>query len=140
MSFDSVREAVVTTFISEMAAAQPGIAIATENNKFDQPQGPWVSIAIVPGDSRRAEISSARRFFHYGVINVHCMVPQDQGTKRLNELTQSVFNILADRNWVLNSGGSLTTYCCKKKNRGLINGFLTYNLMAEFRQDERQLP
>jgi hypothetical protein len=137
MSFDSVREAVFATFQDEMAVAQPGVAICYENQKFDQPSGPWFYVAIVPGDSRRAEISSSRAFFHYGIVNVQIMVPQDTGTKRLNELTQAAFNILADRNWALTGGGSLTTYCCKKRNRGLQNGFLTYNLQAEFRHDER---
>lgn len=137
MSFDAVRAAAFDTINAELAPLVPGVPIHFENQKFNQPNGPWIYVAAIPGDSFRSEISSARRYRHFGVINVKVMVPQDAGTKKLNEVTQAAFTVLADRNWNLVGGGRMTTSCCKRRNQGLLNGFLTYNLQVEYRHDER---
>lgn len=138
MSFDAVRAAFFDTLKNELAGKIPGVLIHFENQKFDQPEGPWVSVSLVLGDSKRAEIASSRLFHHHGGVVVNCMVPQDTGTKRLHDITQAVFEVLADRNWSLpGEAGRLTTYCCKRRNRGLINGFQTYNIQTEFRHDAR---
>lgn len=136
MSFDSVRVAVTTTIQNELAPKAPDIPIHFENQKFKQPQGPWFYVAVIPGDGQRMEISSSRRYRHFGVINMQVMVPQDVGTKLLNELTNIAFTVLADRSWVLPGGGRMTTHCCKRRNRGLLNGFLTYSIQVEYRHDE----
>jgi hypothetical protein len=138
MSFDAVRQALATTFNSEFAAAHPGVLVAFENTKYTQPQGaPWVYFALVPGDSHRKEIASTKLFCHSGVVNIACMVPEDKGTKQLHEMSDTAFRILCDRNWTLpGDAGRLTTYGMKRRNRGLINGFHTFNVMCEYRHEE----
>jgi hypothetical protein len=136
MSFDAVREKIFDTFQSEFSAAQSGVEIAYQNRKFTQPAGlPWVYIAIVPGDSERKEISSSKLFCHYGVINVTVMVPEDSGTKKLTEMADATFTILADRNWALPGGARVTTYGIKTVDRGVVNGLYARNVMVEFRHE-----
>jgi hypothetical protein len=137
MSFDAVREALFGTFRSEFAFAHPGVLVAFENTKYSQPRNaPWVFVALVPGDSHRKEVSSNKLFCHYGVVNVACMVPEDTGTKSLQEMSETAFRILADRNFVLpGDAGRLTTYGMKRRNRGLISGYQTFNVLCEYRHE-----
>lgn len=137
MSFDAVRQTAYAVISSELAPRVPGIKICFENQKFDQPNDPWIYVALIPGDSQRMEVSSSRLYRHHGLINVQIMVPQDKGTKVLHDVTQAVFEVLADRQWNLPGAGRMTTYCCKRRNRGLLNGFLTYSIQTEYRHDER---
>lgn len=138
MSFDAVRQELFETFRSEFSGAHSGVLIAFENTKYTQPKGaPWVYVALVPGDSHRKEVSSSKLFAHCGVVNVACMVPEDHGTKQLQEMSETAFRILCDRNWVLpGDSGRLTTYGMKRRNRGLINGFFTFNVLCEYRHEE----
>lgn len=137
MSFDAVRQQLFSTLRSDFAGAHPGILMAFENTKYEQPRAaPWVYVALVPGDVHRKEIAATKLYCDYGVVNVACMVPEDQGTKLLQEMTETVFRSLFDRNWSLpGSAGRLTTYGLKRRNRGLINGFYTFNVLCEYRHE-----
>lgn len=137
MSFDAVRQALFATFTTEFSGEHPGVLIAYENTKYTQPKGAsWVYVALVPGDSHRKEVSSSKLFCHSGVVNVACMVPEDRGTKQLHEMSDTAFRILCDRNWTLpGDAGRLTTYGMKRRNRGLINGFFTFNVLCEYSHD-----
>jgi hypothetical protein len=130
---DVVRQQLETTIRSEFSAKHAGILIAFENTKYHQPKGePWIHVAIVPGDIHRKEVSSSRIFCDYGVVNIACMVPEDQGTKLLQQMSWTLSNILFDRNWSLGASGRLTTFGVKRRNRGQINGFHTFNVLCEY--------
>lgn len=138
MNLDAVRQQLETTLRASFSARHPGVLLAFENTKYKQPKGaPWAHVAVVPGDIHRKEVSSSKLFCEYGVINVACMVPEDQGTKLLQQMTETVFGCLFDRSWSLGSEGTLTTYGTKRRNRGLINGFYTFNVMCEYRHESQ---
>jgi hypothetical protein len=138
MDFDSVREHINGEIKTEFAAGHPTVPIAFENHPFKQPvNGPWIYVSMMPGESKPANLGGSN-YFHCGVITVQCMVPADTGTKLLNDMGQTLFDILGDKNWSLPDGGYLTTYGVLRRNRGNINGFYTLNVMAEFRHQSQR--
>jgi len=135
MSLDAQREVLFGAIKNELPGLQPGLPIQFENQKFTQPRGAaWVSVSIAPGISRRKEISSSRGFYHFGVVNVTVLVPEDQGTKQMWDIASSVFSILADRDFSHESG-KITTYGVQRRNRGLANGFYVLNVLCEYRHE-----
>lgn len=141
MSFEAVQKTLNETLLSEFAAKHAGVLMAFENTKYKQPVGaPWVHVALVPGDIHRREVSSSKSFCDYGVVNIACMVPEDKGTKGLHQMSDTLFRILFDRTWSLGSEGVLTTYGVKRRNRGLINGFFTYNVLCEYKYEGKFQP
>lgn len=138
MSFEAVQQLLHETLQSEFAAQHPDVPMMFENAKYKQPKGAaWVYVALVPGDIHRKEISQSGLYCDYGVVNIACMVPEDKGTKDLQKMTDTIFHILFDRNWNLGSNGRLTTYGVKRRNRGLVNGFYTWNVLSEYRYEDR---
>lgn len=134
MSLEQARVAVTDTFQTAFALAYPDVPISFENVRFEQPKNAaWVHFAFVPGDAVRQDVSSGK-YRHFGVINVTVLVPQDSGTKQSTELTDKVFNILADRQWST-ADGSVTTFSAQKRTRGVINGWYARNVLVEFRYD-----
>jgi len=135
MNFDGAREQIETTIKTEFGTAFPTYKVQYENVRFEQPKGtPWIDVRIIEGDYVRQNLGTSKKYRGYGVINVTCLVPEDSGTKIINQITDAVFNILADRDWSV-SGDSLTTYGGKKVTRGVINGFYAKNVVVEFRFD-----
>lgn len=131
-----VFEVISETLISEMATRQPGVLLAFENTKFAQPvdRTPWCFVAYAPNESTRAELGNSNPvFFHCGVINISVMTASDTGTMRLREIADSLFRILADRNWSLGADGSATTYGVKVRNRGFLNGEYVFSVQCEYR-------
>lgn len=136
MSFEIMRSEMSSLFSAAFAAVHPTIPIAYDNIKFDQPNGAWVFFAVIPGNSHRVNIGTTKCFRHEGVINVVCMVPEDQGTKLLNEMVETVFSSLADQNIALGASGSVSLHETEVRPRGVIEGFNTTNVMVEFRRDQ----
>lgn len=135
MNFDGVREQLETTFKAEFGAVYPTVAVQYENVRFKQPVGaPWVDIRIIEGAYVRQNLGTSKKYRGFGVVNVTCLVPEETGTKVINGITDTVFNILADRNFGI-VGDSLTTFGGKKITRGVINGFYAKNVVVEFRFD-----
>lgn len=139
MSEDAIRETIFSTLQAEFAAVVSGCDLVPENTKHNQSTRPWLYMQLVPARSARKEISSSGLTDHTGVINVLCMVPQDSGTKKMWEMVDAVYRILADRNWSLpgDNGGRLTLCDAEKRNRGLINGYYTATVMTDYRLEKR---
>lgn len=136
-NLDKPRELVFDVFKTEFAGKQPGVPVQYENQKFSQPRDrAWVAISIVPGMSWRNEISSRKGYYHYGVVNVTVLVPEDKGTKQMHDIAQSVFDILCDRDFPYPEG-TVTTYGLERRTRGLINGFYVMNVLADYRQSDQ---
>lgn len=134
MRMDAIREALETTFQSEFPAAQPGIPVRFDNVPFEQPKGsPWVDFCVQGGVFQRANIGAPNQFKQWGVVNVTCMVPKDSGNKVCGQLADSTMQILADRQISVPGVGSVTLYGGERRDRGVINGWWTINVMLDFR-------
>lgn len=135
MNTDGVREQIETTFKSEFGTAHPTVPVQYENVRFKQPNGKaWVDIRIIPNVFKRMNVGPRKAYRGYGVINVTCLVPEEGGSKELNDIADTVFDILADREWNV-AGDRLTTYGAEMRTRGLVNGFYAKNVMVEFHFD-----
>jgi hypothetical protein len=137
MDFAALHKTMFDTFRHEFGARQPGVPVGYENQPFDQPKNaPWAYITLVPGEVGRKEVSSAQVMRICGVVNVQLMVPQDTGTRKLHEMAAAVVKIYGDRDFPL-ADGKVTTRNVEIRNRGLMHGFYTFSVQAEFKYDTR---
>jgi hypothetical protein len=137
MSTEAIREEVFSTFINEFAPLYPEVSLEFQRTKSNPPRDqPRVYLAIIPGDTYRAEVGGNLKFA-LGVINVTCMVPENSGSKLLNNIADKVRDILIDRKWDVGGNSSLSTYGISRRDRGMINGYETVNIMCEYRQQYR---
>jgi hypothetical protein len=137
MSFDAVRAKVATVLESALATAAPGVLVVFENQKFTRtPTQPWVVVSFQPGVIKRKNIGTrTREYRRLGIAIVNIMVPVDSGTKALYDISEAVFTAIGDRNFNLGVDGYLKLCDAQQKNRGVINGFLTWNIQVEYHHD-----
>lgn len=134
--FDIVRELTSDLFQSEFLAAFPSTPIQFENVKFTQPKTKWVDFSVLEGTAHRTDLNpTTSRWRTFGVINIQLMVPEDTGTKVLNQMAARAFAIFADKNIAVPGGGKIS--CCKvdKRSRPKINGFACKSVQVEFHYD-----
>lgn len=137
MAFDAVRAKTAEVLEQAFAAKSPGTLVVMENHKFTrQPTQPWVYISMQPGAVRRKNIGTRRREYRRsGIVIVNIMVPVDSGSKALYDLSEIAFVAIADRNFSLGADGYLKLCDATQRNRGVINGFLTWNIQVEYHHD-----
>lgn len=137
MAFDAVRAKAVNVLEQAFAASAPGTLVVFENHKFTrQPTQPWVYITMQPGVVKRKNIGTrSRQYRRMGIVIVNIMVPVDSGSKALYDLSEIAFIAIADRNFNLGADGYLKFCDAQQKNRGTINGFLTWNIQVEYHHD-----
>lgn len=135
--FDAVRAKVHAVLEQAYATAAPGTLVVTENHKFTRtPTAPWVFITMQPGMAKRMNIGTRKRIYRrLGVVIVNIMVPIDSGTINLNDLSEIAFVAIADRNFNLGENGYLRLCYAEQRNRGVINGFATWNIQVEYHHD-----
>lgn len=134
MSMDAIRQTFEAAIQSEFPPLHPGVPMEFQNQPFEQPKGaPWISVAVLAGPEVRANIGNPAQFKQFGVVNVTCMVPENTGMKVVHQIADSVSKILKDRQRPLPTIGSVTTYATEKRDRGVINGWQTVNVMCDFR-------
>lgn len=135
--FDAVRAKVHSVLEQAYATQFPGTLVVTENHKFTRtPTQPWVYISRQPGVSKRMNIGTRKRFYrHMGIIVINVMIPIDTGTKSLSDLAECAFVAIADRNFNLGVNGYLKLCDAQQKNRGTVNGFMTWNIQVEYHHD-----
>jgi hypothetical protein len=137
MAFDAVRAKTASVLEQAFAASAPGTLVVMENHKFTrQPTQPWVYVSMQPGVVKRKNIGTRKREYRrMGIVIVNIMVPVDSGSKALYDLSEIAFTAIADRNFNLGADGYLKLCDATQKNRGVINGFLTWNIQVEYHHD-----
>lgn len=130
MSGEAVRQRLFQLIKDEFDVS--GVEVFYEGHKKVEPkEAPWILVTLLEGRSERANIGSPSQFKGFGVINVQIMNPEDHGSKQLRVIGDRLFEILADRQLSID-GGSVTLCHVEKRNRAVINGWNTMNVMAEW--------
>lgn len=135
MSLDFPREQLAQEFNLKFGQQHPTVPIIWENQRTPPTTNePYVFVDVVPGVSRRIDISRAQ-YEETGTINVAVLVPVDTGTRVLNLLATTVRDILADREWA-HPGGKLVTYGLERRRRGAVNGTYGHVVLVDYRFTE----
>lgn len=130
MSGEAVRERLFQLIKDEFNIS--GVAVFYEGQKKVEPKdAPWLLVTLQEGQIERANIGNPSQFKSYGVLNVQIMNPEDRGSKALRQCGDRLFEIVADRQLAI-AGGSVTLCRVEKRNRPVINGWNTMNVMAEW--------
>ena len=129
-----VRETLFQLVTDEFPGAMPGFTMTFEGQKKDPPKGaPFIYVTLQEGKSWRANIGNVSQFKAYGVLNVQILQPEDTGTKAARLAADALFRILADRQMASADGlGSVTLCEVETRNRGTLNGFQVFNVMATY--------
>jgi hypothetical protein len=136
MSLDAVREHLTDVFKTGFGTAHPTIPVAWENQRFNRPaNSAYVDFSVQFGAIVRANIGENGRDRHHGLINVQLQVPEDTGTRLLNEMSQTVVDLLKHKAWSLGADGKLVTCNPDVRSRPNINGYACRAVMIEFYLD-----
>lgn len=130
---DAIRELLETKLQSEFPALQPSVPVHFLNTKFATPITPWIHVAVIPNLTKRANIGAQREFTSLGIVNVTCMVPENDGTKNVREIADSVMQVMIDRQIAIPGGGHVTTYEVQYRDRGLVSNWYTVNVIICYR-------
>jgi hypothetical protein len=133
MDHDAIRAVIEAEIKLKFATAQPGVPMRFANTKFDNPQGPWIYIAVIPNLDKRANIGGFAEFAAMGVVNVACMVLEGTGEGPVGRIADDVAMILADRQLPVPPIGHVTCCNIQRRTRGVVNGFYTVNILCEYR-------
>jgi len=90
MSLETHRAQVEQAVSTLMAAQAPVIPVHYENIPFNQPDGPFVAVFILNGDSFRANLGNKYTVKHPGLIQIDVMFPENTGTKGANALAETI--------------------------------------------------
>lgn len=103
------------------------------NTKYVDPVVPWIHVAVLPNIVRRANIGASQEFKALGCVNVTCLVPANTGTAVVRQIADSVEIVLVDRTLAIPGGGAITLYDLSTIDRGVVNGWYTVNVKANYR-------
>lgn len=127
--------AYLTQHIKQKTATNiPAVPVYFQGQKFAQPVAlPWVYVTIADNDTCKAALGDNGKYRTLGAVQIQCMAPEETGTKSLRDVVDVITRILADQHVLVPGSGSITLYGVHKVNRGIINGWLTINVVCEFR-------
>lgn len=131
---EDVRAYLSQHITNKMGANLPTTKVYFQGQKYTQPVGvPWVFVTIADNDTCKAALGDNGKYKTLGAVQVQCMAPEDSGTKALRSIVDVMTRILADQHVSVPGSGSITLYGVRKINRGTINGWMTINVVCEFR-------
>jgi hypothetical protein len=89
MSEQTMRAAIETQL--NTACTAQGVPFLIEDTKAHKPDsGPYVTMEILGGDSRRANLGGKRTTRHVGILQIDCMYPKDSGMGKVTNLATNV--------------------------------------------------
>lgn len=129
---DIIREILETEIQTKFPARQPGVPMAFANTRYTTPTTPWIYVTVIPNVDKRANLNSLE-FEALGIVNVTCMVPENSGTKQVRQMAGAIKTIMLDRQIAIPAGGHITVYGSSARERGVINGWYTVNVILSYR-------
>lgn len=136
MGQEVFRERITQVMDTQWNLEHPSIPVAYQNQKFNQPAGSWVNFAIIPNERYRTNIGSEMCYRQSGILNIALMVAEGSGTKTLNAMVDTIHNIFQDRDYVAGDGTKITFFNAETRDRGVVSGYYTKNVMVEFFHDQ----
>jgi hypothetical protein len=133
MSTDTIRQLLEERVQMEFPVYQPTVPVTFANTRFDQSTGPWIYVVVIPNYTERAALANQSEFESCGIVNVTCMVPEMTGTKHIREIADAVAKVLLDRQIAIPGGGHITTYGLQNRERGVVSGWYTINVIVMYR-------
>jgi hypothetical protein len=127
-------------FTTAWAADYPAVPLGFQNHKFAQPANkPWAKFHVVEYDRKRQSVGAQQghrfvRVFGYIIIDIY--VPEDTGTRALNEMMDRSASYLEEKNFTLSSTRAVTTLVAKRIDGGAYEGFELGTVMTPYWFDE----
>lgn len=136
MKIEALRERVYSIIANSISVEYPDAKVSYDNQPFVTPtEGEWLHASMIPGSVRRGSLGTSYVVFRTeGVINVACMTPEEAGTKNLNGICSNILNAFQDSSF-RTEAGQVSTYRAEIYNRGIIEGWRTNNIQADFLYD-----
>lgn len=104
MSLETHRVQVEQAVKNYMTANYPAVPVKYENVPFNQPDGPFVAVYVMSGDSFRANLGGNYRVRHACLIQIDVLVPVDKGTKDANNMAEGLGLLFQEQDVLLSDG------------------------------------
>lgn len=139
MSIEDARVVIIEMFRTQFDVLNPTIPIKYPNQKFDQPSAkPWVSIVIMGGESFQANLGISNITERsVGIVQIDIMFPEDQGTKQMSELSETIGRIYSRKQKASGLLGSIVFKTPDIEDMGIELGFYHYMIRIPFRRDQK---
>lgn len=135
MSYNDLREVLTQTFINVMANDHPSATLTFDNIRYDQPRsGEWAHFSLSPDMHVRAELGPNPMFRNTGEVFIRVMGAEESGTSTLYSIVDSLLAGLTDKNLSV-TDGSAHTYGGIINNRGIIEGWHTFEIRVMYKYD-----
>lgn len=135
MSLELLREETTSLFINVMTNAYPAASLTFDNIRYENPRtGEWVHFAIMPDNRIRADLGPSPTYRSVGNIFMRVMGKEESGTATLYGIIDTLLLGMSDLNLSI-ANGSCHTYSAMLNNRGIIEGWQTFEIQIEYKYD-----
>lgn len=136
MSFLAHNTTFENTVKSALTGAYPSVAIQYENVALQQPDGTWVSLALIDGPGRQVELGARTTFRHVGVAQIDVLVPQLSGTVAARTIAEFLGNAFRTQTVYGVDGCRIIYRAPEFTARGAHNGFYCIMVRIPYWRDE----
>lgn len=135
MSEATMRSAIETRL--KQACDAESVPLQIEDTKAHKPDsGAYVTMEILGGDSRRANLGGKRTVRHVGVLQIDCMYPKDSGMGPVTRLGEAVGKWFDEWEKKLPDNASITFKTPRQVNLGVQGEHQRVSVSIPYRRDE----
>lgn len=135
MSEATMRSAIEQRL--NQACTAESVPFLIEDTKANKPDsGAYVTMEIMAGDSRRANLGGKRTVRHVGVLQIDCMYPKDSGMGPVTRLAENIGNWFDEWEKKLPDNASITFKTPKSVNLGVQGEHQRVAVSIAYRRDE----
>ena len=139
MSEATMRSAIEFQLKQACDQMSPPVPFIFEDTKATKPQkGAYVTMAILEGDSRRANLGGKRTVRSVGILQIDCMYPKDSGMGPVTRLGSACGKVFDE--WVKSLPDNATVHfrTPKSVNLGLQGEHQRVCVSIPYWRDERE--
>lgn len=135
---EETRVAIAQYVNTKAALSYPNLLIHYENNVFKQPVNEaWATLMIEPGMVMTKAITFPKKFLrHNDKVLITVLVPENKGTKLLNEITGFFQSLLTHKQLRINADTTLVFHSPVLGKVGQVQSYYIMTIEAPFHGDE----
>jgi len=136
MSYESMRVKVEQVTQNAFAASYPAVPIKFMNVRFTQPEGMWVNLHIVEGNSIPASMGITAVDRHIGFVQMDVFAPLNTGTAQADKVAEFAGGLFRRQDWTLSDGAYIRFKVPQYRFMGADSGFARFMMRIPYWRDE----
>jgi hypothetical protein len=136
MSYETMRAQVEGVALNGFSTTYPNVPIKFSNAPFSQPEGPWVSVHIVEGNSMPASMGITAVDRHVGFVQFDVLVPINTGTALADQIAEFAGNLYRRQDWHLSDGAYIRFKVPQYRYMGENDAYARFMMRCNYWRDE----